>query len=114
MNVPIVIYKVKVIISFFSLRNTSHLPTSPLSHLVNSFPSRLSYLVTSLPSHLSHLATSLPSNFSHIATSSPSHISHLPISPLSHQQVKHSKITTLGLLSHPLPPPILTLFLTKG
>ena len=63
----------------------SHPWIKPLtSHLVTSPPSHLFQLVTSLPSHLSNFATSLSSHPSHLPTSLPSHLYHLPSSLPSH------------------------------
>ena len=72
-----------------------HAPTFP------TFPPRY----PTLPFPPFHFTTS---HLSYLATSLASHLSHLPTSPLSHRQIKHSKITTLILLSLP------KLFLAEG
>ena len=69
---------------------TTPLPLPPY-HLATLLPFPPCCFIT-LP-YLPDLCTSLPSQLSHLGTSLPSHLYHPQTSPLSHGQIKHSKIS---------------------
>ena len=108
--IPLISIKNKKMKSFtysatLPLNKTRNLPPSHVTTLPPFPPSQrhlaptLPIFPTSLPSHLSLSQLHYPPTFPRFPTLPSSNLSHLLNLTTSHIQLKHSKITSLGLLS---------------